>query len=116
VEVPWDAVQPPEKLLVEWDGQRAFLPLNVEDSKTLRKPEKLEQMSSEDMLDILAASDPSAAFREWHDAAGELPMTTVTSDTATPIDLNPLRRFDLQKTFLHRVGNRHASLRGWRRT
>jgi hypothetical protein len=106
VDVPWEAVQPPEKLLVEWDGQTAFLPINVEDSRALPKPEKLEQMSSEDMLGILAASDPSAAFRTWARRQQAIDEDDDDLDSATPIDLDPLRRYDLQETFLHRVRNR----------
>jgi hypothetical protein len=35
VEIAWDAVQPPEKLLVQWGDNESFLPLNVEDRREL---------------------------------------------------------------------------------
>jgi hypothetical protein len=105
VEIAWPAVQPPNKLLVLWEDQEAFLPINIEDSRELPPPALLEQMTADDMLWILAATDPSAAFRVWarrhqpEDATDDL-------DSATPIDLDPLRRYDLQATFLHRIRRR----------
>ena len=102
----WKPVQPPEKVLVRWADHEAFLPLNVEDGRKLPPPERLEHMSADDMLSILAASDPSAAFRAWakrqHPSDGFDPEL----DSATPIDLDPLRRYDLQATFLHRIRRR----------
>jgi hypothetical protein len=64
-ELIWKAVQPPDKLLVRWADHEAFLPLNVEDSRDLPPPARLETMSADDMLWILAATDPSAAVRAW---------------------------------------------------
>ena len=102
----WSPAQPPARLLVSWDGQEAFLPLNVEDAHQLPPPARLEQMSADDMLWILAAADPSAAFRAW--ARAQQPSDTFDTDldSATPIDLDPLRRHDLQATFLHRIRRR----------
>jgi len=57
-EVPWEPIEPPEKLLVRWQGKEGFWPVNVEDAKRLPPPERLEKMSADDMLLILAASDP----------------------------------------------------------
>lgn len=106
VEIHWAPVQPPDKLLVEWEGQQGFLTLNVEDSRDLPPPAQLERMSADDMLWILAAADPSAAFRLW--AKREQPPAFFESDldSATPLDLDPLRRYDLQATFLHRIRRR----------
>lgn len=106
VEIPWEPVQPPEKLLVRWDANEAFLPLNVEDRHTLPPPAALEGMSAADMLWILAAADPSAAFRAW--AREQNPTEPFDSDldSATPVDLDPLRRYDLEATFLHRIRHR----------
>ena len=106
VEVVWEPVQPPQKLLVRWDNCEAFLPLNVEDGGKLPPPAQLEHMSADDMLGILAASDPSAAFRAW--ARQQQPSDLFDSDvdSATPIDLDPLQRYDLQATFLHRIRRR----------
>ena len=102
----WSPPQPPDRLLVSWDGHEAFLPLNVEDARHLPPPARLEQMSADDMLWILAAADPSAAFRAW--ARGQQPSDWFDTnlDSATPIDLDPLRRHDLQATFLHRIRRR----------
>ncbi len=103
---PWEPAQPPDKLLVKWDGLEAFLPINVEDSRLLPPPERLEKMSADDMLFILAASDPSAAFRAW--AKNQRPSDVFDEelDSATAPDLDPLRRYDLGTTFLHRVRRR----------
>ncbi len=102
----WAPVQPPEKLLVLWTVHEAFWPLNVEDSRELPPPAQLETMSADDMLLILAAADPSAAFRAW--ATQQQPSELFDSDldSATPIDLDPLHRYDLQATFLHRIRRR----------
>ena len=106
--IDWLSVQPPQQLLVTWNGHEAFLPLNVDDQKELPPPVQLEQMSADDMLGILAASDPSAAFRVW---ARQLePASDDELDTAVPTDLDPLRRFDLHATFLHRVRRRARML------
>lgn len=106
VELTWSPLDPPEKLLIEWGEGKAFLPLNVDDSRTLPAPAQLEHMSADDMLSILAASDPSAAYRAW--AKREQPSGLLDDDldAAVPIDLNPLHRYDLQATFLHRIRRR----------
>ena len=106
VTVHWSPVQPPDRLLVSWDGQEAFLPLNVEDAHQLPPPARLERMSADDMLWNLAAADPSAAFRAWARAHQSSDSFDADLDSATPIDLDPLRRHDLQATFLHRIRRR----------
>ena len=110
VEFAWSPVQPPEKLLARWidHGQEneAFLPLNVEDSRCLPPPPQLEKMSADDMLLILAASDPSGAFRAWAGCQQPAIGDDDDLDTAVPADLDPLRRYDLQATYLHRIRNR----------
>jgi hypothetical protein len=106
IELSWEPVQPPEKLLVQWDDHEAFLPLNVEDSHHLPPPAQLEHMSADDMLWILAAADPSAAFRAWTRTQHPSELFDADLDSATPIDLDPLRRYDLQATFLHRIRRR----------
>lgn len=84
----------------------AFLPLNVEDIRSLSPPAQLERMSSDDMLWILAAADPSAAFRAWTSQQHSSNLFDNELDSATPIDLDPLRRHDLKATFLHRIRRR----------
>ena len=106
VTLHWSPAQPPEQLLVSWDDQEAFLPLNVEDAHLLPPPARLDEMSADDMLWILAAADPSAAIRAWARRRKPLDSFDPDLDSATPIDLNPLRRNDLQATFLHRIRRR----------
>jgi hypothetical protein len=109
VELAWKPVQPPEKLRVCWSDCIAFLPLNVEDSGALPPPSQLEHMSADDMLLILAAVDPSAAIRVvTRRQPGD--SDDADLDTAAPIDLDPLRRYDLRVTFLHRIRRRSRFL------
>ncbi|HOF39545.1 MAG TPA: hypothetical protein PLD73_05690 [Candidatus Hydrogenedentes bacterium] len=106
VGIPWEPPHPPEKVLVRWAGHEAFLPLNVEDSRHLPPPPRLEHMSAEDMLLIVAAADPGTAFRAWAKQQQPPDAYDEDLDSATPSDLDPLRRYDLQATFLHRVRRR----------
>lgn len=106
IAIAWAPVQPPEKLLVGWADHEAFLPLNVENSRELPPPTQLESMSADDMLLILAAADPSAAFRAWAKRRWPSELFDSELDTAALIDLDPLHRYDLQATFLHRICRR----------
>ncbi|MGB7498220.1 MAG: phospholipase D-like domain-containing protein [Candidatus Acidiferrum sp.] len=110
VEIAWDAVEPPEKLLVQWDDNETFLPLNVEDGRKLPPPPQLEKMTADDMLGILAASDPGAAYRVWAKSQQSDSQKEDELDSAVPVDLDPLRRYDLHATFLHRVRRRACVL------
>jgi len=103
IEIPWEPVQPPEKLLVQWEGKEVFMPMNVEDSHQLPPPPKLEQMTAEDILWILAATDPGAAFRAWAKKQQTSEIFDSDLDSAVPIDLDPLRRYNLENTFLYRI-------------
>ena len=103
VALPWQPVQPPQKLLVRWSEREAFWPLNVEDARQLPPPAELEDMSADDMLLILAASDPSAAIRIGIKRRGKGESFDDELDTAIPTDLDPLRRYDLRTTFLRRI-------------
>lgn len=104
VNLCWTPPEPPERLLVKWGECEAFLPLNVHDTRELPPPAQLEHMSADDMLWILAAADPSAAYRAW--VARDNQADGDALDSATPIDLDPLRRYDLHSTFLHRIRRR----------
>ena len=106
VEIAWDPVQPPEKLLVQWDDNETFLPLNVEDRRELPPPPQLDKMTADDMLGILAASDPSAAYRAWAKSQQPDDQEEDELDSAVPVDLDPLKRYDLHATFLHRIRRR----------
>jgi hypothetical protein len=110
IQCSWLPVQPPEKLLVRWGEYEAFLPLNVQDIKELPPPSQLESMSADDMLLILAAADPSAAFRAWAKQQHPSGSFDTDLDSAIPVDMDPLRRYDLQATFLHRIRRRAGIL------
>lgn len=112
-ELAWHPLQPPEKLLVRWasDGmpaQEAFLPLNVEDSRQLPPPLDLKEMTADDMLRILAASDPGAAIRKWTNGQRKKTDRVFDDelDAAAPPDLDPLSRHTLSTTFLRRIRGR----------
>lgn len=105
--IAWAPAQPPEKLVVQWDGHEAFLPINVDDRSALPPPKECDSMTADDILGILAATDPGAAYRAWaktqqKGVGGE----DDDLDSAVPIDLNPLKRYDLHATLLHRVRRR----------
>ena len=104
--LPWQPVEPPERLLVRWSGGEAFWSLNVEDASQLPPPAELGEMSADDMLLILAASDPGAAFRVWAKRRQKEGGFDDELDSAIPTDLAPLRRYDLRSTFLRRIRSR----------
>lgn len=106
VTLAWHSVQPPERLLVRWPTGEASWPFNVEDARQLPPPAELSEMTADDMLLVLAASDPSAAFRAWVKTQRSDDGFDEELDTALPADLDPLRRYDLQATFLHRIRSR----------
>jgi hypothetical protein len=112
VEVEWQHVTPPSRLLVRWisnhsEWSEGLLPINVECPDDLPAPTEIQNMSADDLLMILAASDPGAALRVWtktiqrsEDGFDE------DLDSAEPADLDPLRAYSLANTFLHRIRNR----------
>lgn len=106
VTISWEHAEPPAKLVVTWPEGEALWPLNVEDARQLPPPSVLEKMSADDMLWILAASDPSAAFRAWARQHQPADLFDDDLDSVAPIDLDPLRRHDLHATFLHRIRRR----------
>lgn len=112
VEVEWQHPMPPSRLLVRWlsdngTWSEGFLPINVECPEDVPAPPEIQSMSADDLLSILAASDPGAALRVWtktiqrsEDGFDE------DLDSAEPADLDPLRAYSLANTFLHRIRNR----------
>ena len=112
VKVEWQHPTPPSRLLVRWlsnDGtwSEGFLPINVECPDDLPAPTEIQSMSADDLLMILAASDPGVALRSWtktiqrsEDGFDE------DLDSAEPADLDPLMAYSLANTFLHRIRNR----------
>jgi hypothetical protein len=110
IERKWLGSAPPMKLIVLWNDCRGFLPINIEDHSKLPAPSHLENMSADDMLGILASSDPSAAFRAWAKRTLHSSDFDDDLDAAVPVELDPLRRYDLQTTFLHRIRHRSRVL------
>jgi len=103
IEVSWKLDYAPGKLLVTWDDEQAFWSVNVEDQAMLPAPREIESMTAQDLLYILAASDASAAFRAWARQRRTESEFDDELDSAVPTDLDPLRRYNLQDTFLRRV-------------
>lgn len=111
VTIPWESSVPPERLVIRWrEGEaqvlEAFLPLNVEDARQLPPPADLAQMTADDILLVLAATDPSAALRAWGRKRSRETLFDEELDSALPPELDPLRRYELKATFLRRVRNR----------
>ena len=102
VEISWTFDYAPTKLLVSWEDKQAFWTVNVEDQGSLPMPEEMATMSAHELMAILAASDASAALRACfrHRGLGE---EHEQLDCALPAELNPLRRYDIRETFLHRI-------------
>ena len=113
-EVTWDHDYAPGKLLVKWGDKQAFWCLNVEDQAKLPVPREIESMTAHDLLFILAASDASAAFRVWARQRATESAFDEELDSAVPPDLDPLRRYNLQDTFLRRVRRQARLLAGVR--
>jgi hypothetical protein len=106
VELDWLYSYTPNRLLVRWDDHEAFFPINVEDSRNLPPLTELANMSVDDILWISAAPDRSAAFRAWARTQQSSEHLDEDFTSTIPIELDPLRRYDLQATFLHRVRHR----------
>jgi len=105
--VPWTRSHPPDTVQVRWDEDHlGILPVNVEDPTELPAPVDIEGMSSEEMLRLLAATNPSAELRHWLRAQNLMGSDDDALDEATPADLDPLRRHDLGETFLYRIRSR----------
>ena len=106
VRINWEHTTPPEKLIVRWQDFEAFLPINIEDPRQLPPPTQLERMTADDMLGVLAAADPSAAIRTWSRIQSRFTDFDEDMDSAGQVDLDPLRRYELGSTFLHRIRRR----------
>ena len=101
--IPWEPVHPPTQLRVVWSDGEASWPLNVEDAQRLPPPAELGAMSADDLLLIIAASDPGAALRALAKRRQAERSFDDELDSTVPPDLDPLRRFDLRTTFLRRI-------------
>lgn len=115
VSVPWDQEFSPKSLLVRWEAGEAIWLVNVTEPSALPAPPDVGKMSADELLRILAASDPGAAFRAWATRRpGTVPFEQEL-DAVSPVDLDPLRRFDISATFLHVVRRRARALAVMRR-
>ena len=103
VQIPWPFDYAPGKLLVTWGTEQAFWSVNAFDRSTLPTPDSLSSMTEEELLSILAATDASAAFRVWARNKEIDPNFDEEMDSAVPPDIDALRRYRLDETFLHRV-------------
>ena len=113
--VPWGAMSPPDTVQVRWDEDRSgILAVNVEDPGSLRPPADLEGLDSEAMLRLLAATNPAAELRLMLRERGPAQEEDDLLDIAVPPELDPLRRHDLQATFLYRVRARARLMEGIR--
>jgi hypothetical protein len=99
---PWSEPSAPGALQVRWDGDRAALwTVNAEDPSMLPLPKQFESLTAEDILWYLASARPSHGIRE---IVRKLSSADVDDgDEAISPDLDPLRRYNLATTFLHRV-------------
>ena len=111
VTIPWHGIETPGKLLVEWQGKQAFWPVNVENQQDLPLAPEIKSMTAHDLICILSAYDYSMAFRAWaRQQADNLADEEI--DSAIPAALDPLKRFRIQETFLHRIRSRARMLAG----
>ncbi|MFN2317213.1 MAG: hypothetical protein ABR602_11055 [Gemmatimonadales bacterium] len=102
--VPWESERPPTRLRVTWgDGQAADWPFNVTDPAAVPPPPELSGLTADEMLRMLATSDPGAAARAWAARKGSDAEFDPELDSTTAFDLDPLRRYRLGDTFLHKV-------------
>ena len=117
VTIGWAPAEPPEMLRVTWGADTAFLPLNVVDAGALPPPPVLRDMTADEMLAIIAASDPGAALRAWERLRrnGAPDGFDPDLDSASPGHLDPLNRYSLATTFLHRVRRRARVMAQMRR-
>lgn len=108
--IAWSADGAPGRLLVRWGDKQAFWAINAEDHSQLPVPDEIRGMSYEDLLLILATSDPGAAFRLWARRQQVESSYDEELDSAVSPELDPLRRHDLSVTFLHRVRRQAGQL------
>lgn len=113
VRIPWKGQETPGKLLVQWQDQQTFWPVNVDNAHDLPMAREIAAMSVHDLIHILSAHDYSMAIRAWARRQTANPDDENLED-AVPAELDPLKRFRLQETFLHRIRTRARMLAGVR--
>jgi hypothetical protein len=105
-EVAWPHAHEPQGLRVVWPAGAAIWPFNVDEVASLPPPADLAEMSVDEMLRALSASDPGAALRAWARRRRTTNRFEEELDSARASDLDALRAHDIEKTFLHRVRRR----------
>jgi hypothetical protein len=114
IRIPWRDYATTGKLLVKWQDKQAFLSVNVENAHDLPLAPEIELMSIHELICILSAFDYSMAFRAWaRKHQGSLEEEAL--ECAIPAELDPLKRFRLEETFLHRTRTRARMLGGIRK-
>jgi hypothetical protein len=114
VRISWKGYETPGKLLVQWEDKQAFLSVNVENAHELPFAPEIKSMTVHDLICILSAHDYSMAVRAWaRKHLGSLEEEGL--ECAIPAELDPLRRFRLDETFLHRTRARARLLAGIRK-
>lgn len=111
IRIPWKGYETPGKLLVKWQDKQAFLSVNVENAHDLPLAPEIEFMTTLELICILSAFDYSMAFRAWarrHQGS----LEDEELECAIPAELDPLKRFRLEETFLHRTRTRARMLGG----
>ena len=103
--IKWKHEYAPGKLLVKWQDKNAFWTVNVEDEEQLQLPKEIEEISADDLLKILGSADTSSAFRAWA-RSYYVPSIDDALDSSLPAELDPLRRYNLEDTFLHKIRRR----------
>lgn len=107
ITVSWEEPDPPVRLRVRWDEDfEADWPFNVNDPASIPPPAIIQGMTADDMLRVLATTDPGAALRVWAAGRDVRDEFDPDLDATTVADLDPLRRYDLGQTFLHQVRRR----------
>lgn len=109
VRILWTREEPPRKLLVKWGDKKAFWTINVDNQQDLPLPKEIENMTVNDLMSILSVVDYGAAIRAWARRYSNL-SDDDDLDSAIPAELDPLKKFDLHKTFLHRTRKRARML------
>ncbi|MBK9278347.1 MAG: hypothetical protein IPM93_09250 [Candidatus Obscuribacter sp.] len=104
-ELEWTPTEPPRTLSVSWADGTARWAVNVEDPRLLAAPIKLDEMSAENMLTLVASSNPGTAYH-LYTKSPDHPSVENDWDKASPSDLDPLRRYKINTTFLWRIRQR----------
>ena len=98
---------------MQWQDKQAFWPVNVENEQDLPLAREIDSISVHDLIHILSAHDYSMAIRAWA-RRQNTNLEEENLEDAVPVELDPLKRFRLQETFLHRIRTRARMMVGVR--